>query len=381
MKNKSNKYQLLFEKQNGKCLICGRKDVDLVFEHIIPMAYGGKNIENNLILVCNRCNMLAANKPFKEYEFINFLSSVLEKSSLFRNINRDTLISSDNNYRADIVIESKENNKWKRVLIELKSFPTFTSSRINDIINQLNNYRESIKEEVKIVLAFPGILTLKDYDKFHQNEIEVWDRNFIATTFKNEIKKLDDSYFKYFFSIEVEDIPKEKRFIQELNLIPPGKKDWYNYQKLIGKILDYLFSSELSTPISESSDKFEINRRDFILRNYSSLEFWKYLRERYLADFIVIDAKNYTGKIKKEQILQISNYLKTHGTGLFAIIISRNGEENSSYLTRREKWMIENKMVIILDDSDIEKMILAKASTDTPEEIIKQKIEDFRLKL
>ncbi|MDP3150100.1 MAG: HNH endonuclease signature motif containing protein [Ignavibacteria bacterium] len=381
MINKSNKYRTLLERQDGKCLICGKKDDDLVFEHIIPRAYGGDKIENNLVLVCKRCNMLAANKPFKEYEFVNFLSSVLEKSNLFRNVNRETLISSEKHYRADIVTELIESGKWKRLIIELKSFPTFTSSRINDIIIQLNNYRESIKEEAKIVLAFPGMLTQKDYDKFRQNGIEVWDRNFIATTFKDEIKKLNDSYFKYFFSIEVEDIPKEKRFIQELNLIPPGKKEWYIYQKLIGKILDYLFSTELSTPISELADKFEINRRDFILRNYSSLEFWKYLRERYLADFIVIDAKNYVGKIKKEQILQIANYLKVHGTGLFAIIVSRNGEDNSSYLTRREKWMIENKMVIILDDSDIEKMILAKASTDSPEEIIKQKIEEFRLKL
>jgi hypothetical protein len=104
------------------------------------------------------------------------------------------------------------------------------------------------------------------------------------------------------------------------------------------------------------------------------------LRETYKADFIVIDAKNYTGKIKKNQILQICNYLKQHGTGLFAIIISRNGEEDKgSYFTRREKWVTENKMVIILDDNDIQKMILAKAFSGLPEEIIKQRIEEFRL--
>ena len=109
--------------------------------------------------------------------------------------------------------------------------------------------------------------------------------------------------------------------------------------------------------------------------------FWKFLRDRYKADFIVVDAKNYTKEVKKKEVLQICNYLKEKGTGLFAIIISRIGEKKSSYLTRRDKWVIENKMVIILTDDDVEQMILAKASSNDPEEIIKQRIEEFRLKI
>ena len=96
--------------------------------------------------------------------------------------------------------------------------------------------------------------------------------------------------------------------ISELKLIPAGRSDWSKYQKHIEKILSYLYSDVLSDPITELSDKFGINRRDFILRNYCENGFWKYLREKYQADFIVIDAKNYTGKIKKNQILQLSNY-------------------------------------------------------------------------
>ena len=141
------------------------------------------------------------------------------------------------------------------------------------------------------------------------------------------------------------------------------------------------FDDVLSEPIYESSDKYGINRRDYILRNYCEKGFWRYLREKYQADFIVIDAKNYVGKIKKNQILQISNYLKSHGTGLFAIIVSRNRQEDiGSYHTRREIWTTEKKMIIILDDNDMEKMILAK-NTSNPEEIIKQRIEEFRLEM
>lgn len=67
---------------------------------------------------------------------------------------------------------------------------------------------------------------------------------------------------------------------------------------------------------------------------------------------------------------------------MFAIIISRNGQEDTgSYFTRREIWATERKMIIILDDNDMEKMILAKAALNRPEEIIIQKIEGFRLEM
>jgi hypothetical protein len=215
-----------------------------------------------------------------------------------------------------------------------------------------------------------------------QSNIEVWDRKFITQTFKNEIEKTDNKLFQKFFSLS-ESKPKiEDTLLNELKLISAGKDDWSKYQKHVEKILSFLFSDILSEPITELPDKYGINRRDFILRNYCETGFWKYLREKYQADFIVIDAKNYTGKIKKNQVLQISNYLKSHGTGLFAIIISRNGQEDTgSYFTRREIWATERKMIIILDDNDMEKMILAKAALNRPEEIIIQKIEGFRLEM
>ena len=53
-----------------------------------------------------------------------------------------------------------------------------------------------------------------------------------------------------------------------------------------------------------------VNRRDFIIPNYSEEGFLRYLRSRYSADYIVVDAKNYTHKITRKDALQIANYLK-----------------------------------------------------------------------
>lgn len=374
----------LLNKQNGKCAICGAENTDLVFEHIIPISAGGTDSNENLILICKHHNVQFGNRRFREFEFTNYLVRLLQSNKKYQNVSQEVLLDNKTRYRADIIVEEKtEKSKNKKLLIEVKSFSSFTKSRIRQIIHQINSYYSIIEDDVRKVFAFPGIISIEDQQIFLKHEIEVWDLKFINENFKNEISTSNDMKFLQFYGItgEKDDLSKEEKLITELKSIKPGRDDWSKYQKHIGKILDYLFGDSLSSPIVESADEFGVNRRDFILRNYSDKGFWRYLRDRYAADFIVVDAKNYTKEVKKKEVLQISNYLKEQGTGLFAMIISRNGEKKNSYMTRRDKWMLDNKLVIVLTDDDIEQMILAKASSNDPEEIIKQRIEEFRLKI
>jgi len=46
----------VFTKYGGKCAICD-KDSYLVFDHVIPYYRGGRNIVDNLQLLCRLCNM------------------------------------------------------------------------------------------------------------------------------------------------------------------------------------------------------------------------------------------------------------------------------------------------------------------------------------
>jgi len=142
-----------------------------------------------------------------------------------------------------------------------------------------------------------------------------------------------------------------------------------------------MFCPPLGHPLWESSDASGINRRDIILPNEAQTGFWAFLRQRYGADYIVVDPKNYKGRVSKAQVLQIANYLKPHGTGTFAMIFSRNGEKRSSLLTRREQWSVYGKLVLVLLDDDLESMLLAHDSGGQPEEVLSRTIQDFRLGL
>lgn len=320
------------------------------------------------------------NHLFREVELVQFISELIRKNENFK----DPIVESaleNSRYRADLITERKKKNAWEKLLIEVKVIPTFTEIRLREVIEQLKVYGKYAKG-YRLVFAFPGILSDKDNATIQSSGIEIWDINYIAQNFAKEIATTPHPLFQALFTT-TKYVAAHDKLIVKLKSIRPGNKDkdWSKYQKHIEKILDYLFGSVLSSPITEHSDHFKINRRDFILRNYAETGFGAHLRNRYLADFIVLDAKNYTKKVTKKEVLQIANYLKVHGAGLFGIIISRNGGNTGCYYTCREVWAMDKKLIVVLTDEDIIKMIIAKAANNDPEEIIRQKIEEFRLSM
>ncbi|NJL66651.1 MAG: HNH endonuclease [Richelia sp. RM2_1_2] len=66
--------EYLLEKWGRECTYCGKKDVPLQIEHIVPKSKGGSNRVSNLCLACEECNQKKGNKPVEE-----FLKNKLEK--------------------------------------------------------------------------------------------------------------------------------------------------------------------------------------------------------------------------------------------------------------------------------------------------------------
>jgi 5-methylcytosine-specific restriction endonuclease McrA len=55
---------------NHKCVYCGRSDVKLTMDHIIPISKGGPNIKNNVVPACRSCN---SRKGAKDPSLFNFV--------------------------------------------------------------------------------------------------------------------------------------------------------------------------------------------------------------------------------------------------------------------------------------------------------------------
>jgi len=255
-----------------------------------------------------------------------------------------------------------------------------TEIRINDLIEEIKHYSK-IFHHTNPVIVIPSNVQEDTKEIFKNSDIVIWDLKFLYSEFKEEILKNNHPIFQNYLLYSQFDFPRNEELFSELKSIKPGKEQWATFQKKVEEILEKLFCPPLEKPISESSDFHKLNRRDTIFPNYSDEGIWKFLRNEYKADFVVVEAKNYKNSVNKGQILQIVNYLKYHGAGLFGIIVSRKPFNRQCELLVREKWISDRKMIINLTDNDLKQMLFSQSNGENPEKLIVQKIEDFRLKI
>jgi hypothetical protein len=375
--------EALVNEMNNVCAVCGLSgDVaPLQVSHFWPKAFGSESSEDNVVLLCAKCNSEDSRPP--ELEFVAFMSDILQRHPLFTDVRQEALIGQETRYRADIMVRRRASTGYDTLLIDCKTGPIL-SGGLRDVVSRLHKYQR-ICGECLPVLAIPATLTERDSQLLAEAEIEVWGLEYIARSFASQIASADPSYYRALFKARLHrraELTAEQKLIRTLKATQPGKKDCAVYQSVVGDILELLFCPPLSKPLCEHSDKAQANRRDFILPNYADSGFWRSIRERYGADYIVVDAKNFTGKITKTEVLQIANYLKPHGAGLLALIVCRTGGDSRGCdITLREQWLIHRKLILILDDHEIEEMLVAKSDGRPPEEIIGRRIERFRLSM
>lgn len=319
---------------------------------------------------------------FREYEFARLvqilLPSLLDTSEVI------TEPKLEGGLRPDFMTTFADGSI---AIVEVKGVTPNTQLRLEEVAQQLSRYGETYKASspdanVTLVLVTPGTLSAEHHQFLHSRGIDkVIDGHQII----QGMQGLDVTLYNRFNLRETIPPPTSttttEGLLKELDEIPAGKDDWSRYQRVCGNILEFLFCPPLEKPISEHSNREGTNRRDFILPNYTtdSTNFWAQMRLLYEAHFVVVDAKNWSGQIDKDEVLKIANYLSAHGAGLFGILMSRKGGDSSAEVTQREQWMQHRKMIVILDDSDVRQMLAMHTSNGSPADLIRQKIEDFRL--
>ncbi len=319
-------------------------------------------------------------RTINEFEFIEFVMALLEASPEFDEVQHTPAREYRGTYlRPDIVCKHQGTD----VVIEFKGWAPMVATRIEPAIFQLKLYHQAWPG-AELVLAVPDTLEDAYKSEFVANGITVWDLPKIWSRFKTEIAAIDDLGEHEALASIVDASSREGRgtgLRMRLLEIKAGKSAWSQYQKLCAEIFEFLFVPPLSCPIYERPDYSGSNRRDIILPNYAMSGFWQFLRAAYSADYIVVDAKNYKKRVGKSAVLQMSNYLKAEGTGLFGIICCRTEFDKTAIHIQREHWLAHRKMILCLGENDVNQMLINRASQGEPADVIQQKLEDFRISL
>jgi len=113
--------EYLLEKWNRKCAYCGKKDVPLEIEHIIPKSRGGSNRINNLTLACNTCNNKKKNNTAEEFGFPNLLKQAGKsmREVAFMNATRWKLYEELKLLFEDVEFSTGATTKFNRIQLSL----------------------------------------------------------------------------------------------------------------------------------------------------------------------------------------------------------------------------------------------------------------------
>jgi len=80
----------ILKRDSYKCVYCGRSDLPLTVDHVIPKAKGGEDVWENLVAACVVCNnkkgdktleeanLILRTKPFKP-NYLMFISKIVSK--------------------------------------------------------------------------------------------------------------------------------------------------------------------------------------------------------------------------------------------------------------------------------------------------------------
>jgi hypothetical protein len=304
---------------------------------------------------------------------------------------------------ADLVLD----RRGQTVLVNVKLQTPQTSARLLSVAKELVIQGAEYKRfhpdegEPALLVAFPGVLSAARTSLLSGDRLEIWDgAQLRAEAYEHGVDvppfvayEVDASAFR---SADHEadggsariDVLRIERFpfyegpvnlLDRLSGITPGNAEWRNYEDYCEELLNFLFVPPLSRAISQSRNQNSVNRRDFILPNYAPDGFWRFMRDHYDADYVVAEVKNLRKRPSKTEVLQVANYLSPHGTGLFALILSRRSLDEAGKWICREQWAQHGKMIVGLDDDDVRQMITSKLAGGEPADMIRQKIEDFRL--
>ena len=80
------------DEQNGLCFWCGTVLQEYHIDHLVPIAKGGTNYPDNLVISCPTCNVSRGAKPEEEFrEYLAFIKNNQDKIEERRAYMRDAM--------------------------------------------------------------------------------------------------------------------------------------------------------------------------------------------------------------------------------------------------------------------------------------------------
>jgi len=351
--------------------------------------------------------------------FYSNFERLLER--LFRGFDFDVKVGvgdeqSGKRYEVDLVIHRNQATTY----VEVKFYrsKTIPGGLIRESANQLRLLAVSRENAVSGLLVISAFAPqdLKD-QLITDHGITLWDRNDLYNMIKfglrdsqlledfeqllNEAKQGVDTedvfaettiveqvpgdYFKalqlHSMPPPVKPPPPKRDFCRDLGAVFPGRPGWSTYELVGVEVLKYLFEKDLTNWNTQQRTDDEFSRFDMICRVISKNDFWKNLIQSFQSRYVLFEFKNYTEPIGQDQVYTTERYLYLRGLRSVGFIIAPKGGNKQAHKAAKGALREHGKVILILSNADLCKMIELKDSGGEPSDYLSDKLDEFLISL
>jgi hypothetical protein len=168
------------------------------------------------------------------------------------------------------------------------------------------------------------------------------------------------------------------RLSEALDKCPRGHSHFREYEDIGIEALRYLFTDteKLGEPRVQSPTEDGVERRDVVTRNNFSTRFFKRVRDRFGADFIIWDFKNYSDPVPGDVINDVSKYAN-RTLGRCIIVISRAGGSAAARSAQLRRLRIDDQLILLVSDEQLKEMLQRHTSGGHPEDILEDLYDEL----
>jgi hypothetical protein len=177
--------------------------------------------------------------------------------------------------------------------------------------------------------------------------------------------------------LSAEDLQKGKALYETLTNIPVGAQGATAFEDCCQRCLEYAFKDDLLFLGRQKQSDSGLHRFDLIAKIKSNSDFWLSLPRDFRSRYIIFEFKNYKDAISQKEVYSTEKYLFPAAMRGTAIVISRNGANHNAEIVARGALRESGKIIILLSQQDIEKILDLKDKGDDPSQVIFNVIDEM----
>lgn len=205
----------------------------------------------------------------------------------------------------------------------------------------------------------------------------------IADKFLNESSIVKD----YEGERLIEELSKIKLEKNLENETKESEAYWRKYENLCSNVLKYLFNDELQNKINWNEQKtswegmFRFDMICSIKTNGKKSYFWEMIERYFNSKFILFEFKYRTEKINQNDVYITSKYLYSKAFRSVAILISNKEPDNNAKKTSEGLLREDGKLILIIQNKDLIKMIEMKKNNEIPSDYLVDKLDNMLINI